>query len=694
MQVDPSHIAHSSLSSTQPELLPDSPQLKPVTLKNGQLVLPNGLNYVVSTLKIGGKEVDVSRPLKHEQLEAIQFFANDFFSRLSQVDLVKENLQSIAIKTTPQKAIVTANFQGEAEQSEQLETQELATQAFQKAFPTTRNPETTVPVRQQRVSPPSNQPNPTPTDNELHLVQSIAQERLPTVTKSYEEDDELTGIRGEEEPLTHSRSRLLGPNATQSDPTISHSYIIDGEEMGRQEIERISTVSQAIDFAKEMLVHLKMKLSQAAPQERALIESDILYYEQALQNGEAYLAKNDWVSSNYFRDQIKASGSFDRAIRNYVSAPVNMRYQSLEIEGERAVGFVRVGIMSDMRNGWYSLTDLKAMRSDPSLIKQKLQALEKQLPNLQGKQLESALYAVNQLKLMKNDLTYLDHVVHDRKRVLQQQMIQLVSEQVARNPEKVKEALLSNGSFDMVHVALLNQKSNTQDSTGWVHDERVEMEDMQEIFHEFQDKKLVFDGRGPLIDEDTIYLPHFFDGGGNKEITLSTYFFNTSVQGNTTNDETQLRINQEEMSYLLNAHPDLFNDFPEVKASILEGKQTSYAVAEDFIKALLDSNQLCLSLGCLSAKDRTGFVAERLMLEYLRPHLPPQKAHQFDKQIFDAEGPAVKVVTENTPSFKVLKVNPLATLPGFNFLDKIKIVANLAFATLKAKFTKPIPASA
>lgn len=696
MQINSSHM---SSISTQPELLRESSQEMPVSIKDGQLVLPNGLSYVVSTLKVGGREIDVSQPLNQVQLNAIQTFANDFFNRLSHVDLTKENLQSIVIKTTPQsQATVKAHFQGEAEQTEQLEAQTPATtQEFHKAFPLTTTSQSTLPVEQQRINPSLTHSRPTPTDNELHLVQSVAQQRLPVVNnQAYEEDDELTGSRGEEEPLTRSHSRLLGPNDRSNDPTISHSYTIDGEEMGYQEIERISTVPQTIKFAKEMLAHLKDKLPhQANSHERALIESDIRYYEQALQSAEAYAAKSDWVNSNYFRDHIKTAGSFDQAIRSYVPAAVNMRYQSLEIKGKQAVGFVRVGIMSDMRNGWYSLTDLKAMQKDPELIEEKLQSLEKGLSSLHGNQLESALYAINQLKLMKNSRPYLDKVIHDRKRVLQQQMIQLVSEQVARNPEKVKQALQSNGSFDIVHVSLLNQKSNSQDRTGWVHDERVEMQDMQEIFHEFRDKKLVFDGRGPLIDGDAIYLPQAFgDGGETSEVKLNTFFFNSSVQGNTENDGTQLHINQEEMSYLLKAHPDLFDGFPEIRDAILQGKQTSYEVAEKFIKTLLDSKRLCLSLGCLSAKDRTGFVAERLMLAYLRPYLPPENAHDFDKKIFDSDGPAVRVVAENTPSFRVLKVNPFATLPGFNILDKIKMVANLAFATVKAKFAKTVPATA
>lgn len=691
MQFDPSHhIDHSSIQSTQSELLSSPPQAKPVTIKDGQLVLPNGLSYVVTTLKVGGQNIDVSRPLKEEQLEAIQNFANSFFNQLSQVNLGKANLQSVVIKTAPEnQAVVTANFQGEAKQTEQLDTQTLTTQEFHKAFP----PPISRPTHSVEPRQVSSQHQSISTNNEahdeVHMTQSIAQQRLPSTDHSYGEEEELTGMRGEEEPLTNSHSRLLGPNATQSDPIISHSYTIDGREMGRQEIERISTVAQAIEFAEEMLTHLQAKLPNANLEDQALIKSDIRYYEQVLKNGKAYADKNDWISSNYFRDHIGSTGSFDRAIQNYVSAPVNMRYQSLEIEGRQAVGFVRVGIMSDMRNGWYSLTDLKAMQAKPGLIKDKLQDLEKDLPNLEGKKLESALYAINQLKLMMNHPSYLSHVIHDRKRVLQQQMIQLVSEQVSRNPEKLKEALQSNGSFDMAHVALLNQKSSSQDRTGWVHDERVEMEDMQEIFREFQGKKLVFDGRGPIIDEDTIYLPQLFDGVENSEVTLNTFFFNTSVQGNTTNDGAQLRINKEGMDYLLKTYPDLFKDFPEVQAAILEGDQTSYAVAEDLVKALLDSNRLCISLGCLSAKDRTGFVAERLMLGYLRPHLPPENRHDFDKRIFDSDGPAVKVVAENTPNFRVLKVNPLAFLPGFNVIDKVKIVANLAFATIKAKFAKP-----
>lgn len=523
------------------------------------------------------------------------------------------------------------------------------------------------------------------------FINQIAQTHLAP-PQTYPPHSELTGKPGPEEPLTRIQHHLVGNNDPTQDSVISHSYMLNKQEIGHQLISRQNTLQEDIQFAKNMQKHLEQKLSNAlSNDERKQVERDFKYYKQALKNATAYKTKN-WIDSNYFRDLIKQAKSFTQAIQAYVSAPVNMRYQELQVQGNRQVGFYRVGIMSDMRNGWFSLTDLKRMQKDPEEIHKHINRIESYIKDhsLKGNKLESALYALNQLKEVVNQAkltanpTALQEVTEDRKRVIQQQMIQLINGQVKQNPEKVKQALLSGRSFDIVHVALLNQKSVTLDATGWMHDERVEMEDMQEIFEEFKGKTLVFGSTGPLIDGDKVYLPYTFEGLSNREVKLETHFLNTSVQGNINNEDRQKEINIKGAVSLLKERPDLFDK--KLQHKLLESSKSGYGVAEDVVMALLADPTLCVSLGCLSAKDRTGFLSERIMLRNLK--VPNPQKNPFEKDIFNAKGPAAKVVAENTPHFKILKVDPRSKLRGYNLFDRIGLAMKMGLAVLRSSANK------
>jgi hypothetical protein len=650
-----------------------------VDIKNGQLTLPNGQTYRVTKLKIKGEEIDLGKnPLTNEQLKAVQQFANALFKKLedtqfSNLNLKHANLKSLTLKTESNHSTsITTTREDQSTKQENitdLSSMPGIIQEFHKAF--FKNiPKPNLP------SPPSSQspnisPKPDPTKIDPSEMSEIEEDLLTESDELNEDSD----IEKEDTPLTqHQATEIPHKILENRKDIILHPYEVNGKAIATQKVTRIDTVNKLISFLENMLKVAKEKQDAGKGS-----DEEITYYEKALENAKAQSPKGNWLGSNYFRDHIKDSPSFDEAIKSYVSAPINMRYQELqEVDGTKKTGFCRVGIMSDMRNGWFSLKDLENMQKDPQLKDQYIKDIEQKATKLTGNQLQSAKYAIQQLKQ-----SFIAQLITERTRVIEQQMIQLVSEQVSRNPEKVKEALTTSGTFDLVHVSLLNQKKNKLDKTGWVHDERVEMEDMAEIFKKFKGKQIVFvdNEQTPLINENTLYLslPYEMTEEDKKNsspavLTLNTYFFNTSVQGNIDNTETQLSINQAGRDHLIADYPG----FKESLEQLSIVKQTGYQVAEDLLMDLLSNPKLAVSLGCLSAKDRTGFVAERLMIRNL-----PEHQEKFAKKIFDPEGAAVRIVAENTPHFQVLKVNPMAELPGYSSIDKVSILANLAFATLK-----------
>jgi hypothetical protein len=244
-------------------------------------------------------------------------------------------------------------------------------------------------------------------------------------------------------------------------------------------------------------------------------------------------------------------------------------------------------------------------------------------------------------------------------------MIQLVMAQIEKNGGKISS---ESQTFDLVHVCLLNQEKSSFDKSGWVHDERVEIEDMSAIFKEFQGKTLVFDGSGPAIEGNNIYLPPELVKGENapKTLTLNTFIFNTSVQGNVENTKLQKELNTEQLNKLLKHHPDFFKDNEKLKQQLLSGAKSGYGLAEDFLFQLLKSGKLAVSTGCLSAKDRTGFICASLMQRALNAILPKGVPNPFESKILSKKFLAYKVVVEN--GHYAVKVNPAADLRGYESL--------------------------
>ncbi len=487
-------------------------------------------------------------------------------------------------------------------------------------------------------------------------------------------------------PLTTTPKKLTAKDRQDRDPyrIIEKRFSIGDELIGKEVIKRIDTLTtyQQILEAEDDQQELK-KLNK--------------YIETT---------QATWVKSQDFRSICHREG-FKKACETFpLGAPVNLRQHSLEdSEGQVVEQIARLGVITDVSNGWYSLAELKNMEREyrennnlQSLISKKeeiinfqespppsgiMQSILNYLFRVKGKlnrdQYISSDLAREKLQIIENagDIKPLEELIEARRKPLQRQMLQYLLSQVSSHPDRLKEGQ----PFNLFHLSLLNLHTKHLDSSGWMHNERVAFEDMREIMHEFREKKLAFAKKGPVIKDDTIYLPIPDIPEG---VTLNTFIFNFSPQGHTKNDNPQLEFNQQEMGKLR----ETLSNFPfEELTKIFQSPRTGYDTAEEFSMTVTDYLQEhkngAFGNGCNSGKDRTGFNSARIMMRRLSKILPTE-TNPYESQILNKNDPATLVAIDNLPTSLVLKLDPRTVakrdIAGFKRIETIGFLFRSCFA--------------
>ena len=496
----------------------------------------------------------------------------------------------------------------------------------------------------------------------------------------------------EESDTSVRLSRKEEETPAESGRVIQHTHeLAPGHRMTEGAV-RLSLASQSKGSLEERRAALQAHRERVGSSPR--LEEEIHFCDQALREL-SHLGSHDWVDSNHFRrtlKELRAQGQdFQTACEaTMVTTPINMRFHALE--GRESEGVLRVGVCTDFRFGMLSLTDLKKMKENPHLFQKKVQELATRFTLSKSSKereviahllqkiaprafqvLQNASHTRDEFEAAARDCTALDSVLHEREFILEQQTLHLLHEQIQRHPDQLRTR--SDGSFDftMVHLALLNPKTHKIDETGFVHDERVEMEDMEAAFELLKRKTITLDAKAsvPFIDETgAIHLPPPPSGEAG-EVHLQPLFFNVSVQGCTKNTPIQQEINGRALQQLRSAGSQ-FVSLRQVLESHQQRTESSYSVAEEIVHQCTQA-KIPFSMGCMSAKDRTGFVSSRLMTRQMQATLaslplPPkeQKARRaaLDSQVLDRDGVSAQVVFDNTAQ-RVLKVSPLS-LPGIS----------------------------
>ncbi len=383
--------------------------------------------------------------------------------------------------------------------------------------------------------------------------------------------------------------------------------------------------------------------------------------------------KRGWVKSQEFRDLVEMHGFLDARKLYSRDRPVNLRIQTMKT-GDKTVGRLgRLGAITDPTLGWYSLETLEKLQKSNDLrekeitriltlidnpkpqnfIEKIIQRLKREKPYYNWDQHDSAHFACESLESDKIEAT-----IKKRKEALENQMLIYLESQL-----DAQEEIPKDNRFNLFHLSLLNLETMTLDRSGWCHNEKVAFEDFRQMMKEFRGKKIHY-GETRRIERDTIYLP--LEVLKNKDpISLDTFIFNVSPQGHTKNDGLQREHNGDELKRLLDSNPDLRRTHSELIERLTIGKSSGYSLAEDFGLLLhdlaLEKKKGAFGLNCASGKDRTGFVAARLMQRKLSEAYPDQK-NPHEKRILDKESTATRVAKDNLPSTKALKIHPVTAL--------------------------------
>ncbi|ADI37520.1 hypothetical protein [Waddlia chondrophila] len=533
-------------------------------------------------------------------------------------------------------------------------------------------------------------------------------------------------------------------------------------------IERIDTVEKLQKNASQEIGYLKQKLSDCNPEEKTKIEARIDQLEKIRVKCQQKGAS--WANSDYFRDMLRGNSDLRSAenkegIRGAIqefskvmdeeyyakAPPVNMRYHKCDVRGKTekeatSTGWIRVGVVSCMDNGFVNQSSMRELQNALKEGKEDL-ATEKRNEMTQGifevwkEQSKkgnsnidaSAGYALTQLgysleqvetiadiikkggdfsdipgdvlKIGKENIAQVaegvDAVMEKRNQLMANQFLQIVMEQLEHSsPED-----LAGNQLRMLHVGLLNHQSRSVDGTGWYHNEDQEMQDMADIFDQFDQAKLICDGKGPYIDSDgNIHLPSMSQlPEGVQELSLRAIYLNQSVQGHTENDGTQRELNEKALKKLKGMGID--DETMKGLEQKLTGKKSGYTSAADTVNLGLKA-RFKVSTGCLSAKDRTGFVSALVTKRKMEEkRFPKSTVRRVMRGQLGTSSPAVRVIKDNTGT-RIMKITPFK-IEGLtkdeysptNFAARLIVYANQGIEIMKerkriAKYEKLGKASA
>lgn len=521
----------------------------------------------------------------------------------------------------------------------------------------------------------------------IPLMKAIIQKRLEYLTTSFQ---------GNTHQFVREHENLHAMLDTCEKALTGQSHI---PEPIKQEIDKIKR--QIRDNEKTLSVYVSTHHAF-----RPALNLHIERLQQQLKDLRECL-KFDWIGSNYFRDCLTeckelesedflhAGQAYNELTKMIIPAAVNLRRQEIIAGNGTKATVLRTGVMSDMRNGYVSLEDLVKMESDDNLRQLKLEELFEEKKKARTNPAKAVLkYAIDQLKSQEA----LHQSVQERRFFLQTQMLMVILEHV-KTMEKngVLDAASGLTKLPIMHLSLLNRTTNAVDATGWKKNEEVFMSDMAQIYKEFDGKELIFDGKGPLVDFDgNIHLPAEF-GDQHANVTLNTFFANLSVQNHTVNDGKQEEINQEFLRKFrdFGDAADFFDAYLSLRIQVLLNGQSNFLIAEQLASLALKSG-MYLSVGCLSGKDRTGFVCGRIGVNHVLENYCGQltgtekirREEAWSTKIL--RGPALGVCNEcNLRSLYPVKVRALKLthrdLPGVALDERIVQYGKLVDMTVFPK---------
>lgn len=403
---------------------------------------------------------------------------------------------------------------------------------------------------------------------------------------------------------------------------------------------------------------------------------------------------NTWAGSSTYRNQVAQSASPEDAHREYLPVLPNLRVHTVtDKDGVELTRLNRSGAIHDYRHGYTNLQELRMIRAvlanfveseDDSrgVTQDQYQILAQLSPELKG-----ALEAGDS----DQALVQLDKQIADRVFILQNQAVQDLAMHFQGMTAEELNAMPPEVLFG--RVSLLNGHAPPNRGEGWEIREPNQILDMAAIYGDLSGKDLIFDGRGPFVDDlGRIHLPQkAVDAHGDVVIrSFKPIFFNISAQVNVSNTGVQQPINKKALGELI---PLVSARCEEWTRAGREDEASRLLEDLEFVQARLNSNNIDvedgfelaertllllqavdakISINCFSGKDRTGMLASQLTLHHLGRLLRQKSARNIRKtlgrwgcQLLRGSGIACRVVEDNT-RYRALKLDVKARYKPFS----------------------------
>jgi len=463
--------------------------------------------------------------------------------------------------------------------------------------------------------------------------------------------------------------------------------------------------------------------------------------------------EQDWIHSSGIRETFERGKPEEFA---FVEQP-NCYQHGIEIndsDSSHHYKLLRLGTIvhtngfTDLETLEKAVQDESSIQTDPetspkatqedSPIKEKITRLEQILDRgfFVKKKMPLTEHQKRALELAIIDLKDPRKTLIERRFLFEQQMLFLINHQVQSCPPQA-----DSDSFILWHQALLNPSKKKFEKEGWMHDEKRELKDLAFIFNEFNERTICFGTKEtvPYIGKrGTIHLPAPDGVKIGKRVTLKTRLINISVQNHKkhaiafqqkingvfrqkfeelfiTQAKKLLNIETNSIDGLRNTlSTEQWRGQNQIDWINLQKIKTCISIYEDICRTLDKTKsqkspcfdlatkvalipcllQVPFSTGCLSAKDRSGYICGRLMTDLTMHHCQARKdfveeqmgsnRDNYEKykkaaalyggdvndlrdshQALDENSIAMQIVRANCPNQKHLKVMvfPITTAP-------------------------------
>ena len=462
---------------------------------------------------------------------------------------------------------------------------------------------------------------------------------------------------------------------------IGDTFTLDGRTIGTETATRSDTVSAAIKSLTDRKAHLEDRLRHN-PDNIRLQRQYQNTVNQLAQAREIQDSGGTWAGSSSYRQHITRFPTLQKAWESYVPLVVNHRIQKVRNAlGQVVSSLNRSGAIHDYRHGHTNLQELRELKglfNQKALLSlQQMDTLNRMDPNIVNEYIQGNFAKASEL---------LDGQIIDRQLILENQALQdLAAHFEGLSPEELQQ-LPPEVVFG--RMSMLNGHNKPKKSEGFELNEANQMRDMAAIYGDLQDKKLVFDGKGPYLDQNgLIHMPFKAAGPGGEPLVrdFKPIFFNMSAQGNIKNEGPQQPINAEAYRSLSSRVLERCDQLdrlgtPEAKQKAAQMRQQLLYIGKELEKGVTDGFELAeqttlllqdlgakISINCFSGKDRTGLLAALVTFKHLKdglaglnPAIGDRKTlstlGKFGRQLMSVTGTAARVVEDNT-KFTALKLS-------------------------------------